>query len=131
MSLSNALYTGKIKMWNRIRFAILALSLSFVTACNSTQAVYQIGNLAQQGQSTIVISVNDKIIVNASADRHEWWVLYAGKNTNKSLSFDLYNNKRQHTLTFSQPGEYEVTTIKKSSTGQLAQFRRTLTFVVN
>ena len=87
--------------------------------------------MAQQSRSKVFVALNDKVIINPSPDHAQWWVLYASKNSNRQLSFDLHPNKRQHALTFTEPGEFVVTSVKKNSSGQVAQFKRTLTFIVN
>jgi len=119
------------KMWNLVRSTILVICISSLAACSSTQTVHQLKNIAMQGKSNVTFALNDKIIINSSPDSSQWWMVYGGKKSKTQLIFELYENNRQQILTFKEAGEFTVTTVKKSSSGQIAPFSRTLTFIVN
>lgn len=117
-------------MWNLVRCITLAVGVLVMTACSSNATIYQLKNVVNKGEATIVVTQNDKLIINATADAPQWWHMTPDKNAAKHLSFELHKNKRQHTLTFDKQGEFTVTSTTKDSSGQGAQMSRVLTFVV-
>lgn len=118
-------------MWNLVRCITLAIGVLVMTACSSSAAVYQLNNVVNKGEATVVVTPNDKLIINANADSPQWWHMTPDKNANQYLSFELHNNKRQHTLTFTKKGKFTVTSTKKSSSNSHASLSRVLTFVVD
>lgn len=117
-------------MWSGVRYLMLAVGVFVIAACSSHSTVFQLKNIANKGEAIISVSQNDKLIVNSAADSQSWWKMTPDKNAAQHLSFELHKNKRQHTLTFDKKGEFTVTSVKKDSSGQRAQFSRVLTFVV-
>ena len=118
-------------MWNFVRRIMLVAGALVMVACSSNATVYQLKNVVNKGEATIVVSQNDRIIINAGTDSPQWWHMTPDKNAAEYLSFELHNNKRQHTLTFNKKGKFTVTSTQKSSSSSHASLSRVLTFVVD
>ena len=127
-------------MLSRLRISALVICSSLLLACNSVeqgntmqqkQDIYQLKHLIQASEKRIVVNVNDKVIINSNPKQSEWWVLYPDKNAASQLEINKHSNNKQHSLTFTKQGEFGVTGVKKSTSGQMASISRNLTFVVN
>ena len=115
----------------RLRCLMLIVSTLIIAACSSQPEVHQLKNIVNNSQQTIAVRQGDTLVINSMRNALQWWQMTPDKNASQHLSFKLYNNKRQHTLTFEKKGEFTVTNTKKHASGQGAQFRRVLTFVVD
>ena len=73
----------------------------------------------------------DKVVINSHSKTDPWWIIYPGKNAHKHLEIKAHPNQRQYSLMFNQPGEYRITGTQKTASGEMANFTRSLTFVVN
>jgi hypothetical protein len=118
----------------------LTIGIFVLAACNAPSAsnnnlaknsTFRLVNIINQSSEKFTLSVNDEVVINSHSKTDPWWIIYPGKNAHKHLKIKAHPNQRQYSLMFNQPGEYRITGTQKTASGEMANFTRSLTFVVN